>query len=78
MTLDTWTVIESGEGLAVLHGEWSLGPPSATQGMSTEVLRRQPDGRPRVADRIEAGPLPLEEAVAFSSRQIIEGLQSTP
>lgn len=77
MTLDTWAVIESGEGLAVLHGEWSLGPPSATQGMSTEVVRRQPDGRPTVADGIEAGPLPLEEAVAFS-RQIVEGLQSTP
>jgi hypothetical protein len=28
-------------------------------------------------ERIEAWPLPLEEAVAFS-RQIIEGLQSTP
>ena len=77
MTLDTRAVIESGEGLAVLHGEWPLGPPSATQRMSTEVVRRQPDGRPTVADRIEAGPLPLEEAVAFS-RQIIEGLQSTP
>ena len=77
MTLDTWTVIESGKGLAMLHGEWSLGPPSATQGMSTEGVRRQPDGRPTVADRIAAGPLPLEEAVAFS-RQIVEGLQSTP
>src|SRR5271156_6796646 len=44
MKLDTRAVIESGEGLAVLHGAWSLGPPSATQGLSTEVLRRQPDG----------------------------------
>jgi ketosteroid isomerase-like protein len=44
MKLDTWAVIESGEGLAVLHGAWSLGPPSATQGPSTEVVRRQPDG----------------------------------
>jgi ketosteroid isomerase-like protein len=32
MKLDTRAVIESGEGLAVLHGAWSLGPPSATQG----------------------------------------------
>ena len=31
---------------------------------------------PTLADRIEAGPLPLEEAVAIS-KQIIEGLQST-
>jgi uncharacterized protein (TIGR02246 family) len=45
MTIETRAVIESGEGLAVLHGAWSLGPPLATQGMSTEVVRRQPDGR---------------------------------
>ena len=44
MKLETQAVIESGEGLAVLHGAWSLGPPSATQGLSTEVVRRQPDG----------------------------------
>ena len=44
MKLDTRAVIESGEGLAVLHGAWSLGPPSGTQGLSTEVVRRQPDG----------------------------------
>jgi ketosteroid isomerase-like protein len=44
MKLDTRALIESGEGLAVLHGAWSLGPPSATQGLSTEVVRRQPDG----------------------------------
>ena len=42
--LDTRTIVESGEGLAVLHGAWSLGSPSATQGLSTEVVRRQPDG----------------------------------
>jgi ketosteroid isomerase-like protein len=29
MKLDTRAVIESGEGLAVLHGAWSLGLPSA-------------------------------------------------
>ena len=44
MKLDTRAVIESREGLAVLHGAWSLGPPSATQGLSTEVVRRQADG----------------------------------
>ncbi|MGA2589913.1 MAG: nuclear transport factor 2 family protein [Bryobacteraceae bacterium] len=44
MKLDTRAVIESGEGLAVLYGAWSLGPPSSTQGLSTEVVRRQPDG----------------------------------
>ena len=44
MKLDTRAVIESGEGLAVLHGAWSLGPSTATQGLSTEVVRRQPDG----------------------------------
>ena len=44
MKLETRAVIESSEGLAVLHGAWSLGPPSSTQGLSTEVVRRQPDG----------------------------------
>jgi len=44
MKLETLGVIESGEGLAVLHGGWSLGPPTGTQGLSTEVVRRQPDG----------------------------------
>jgi uncharacterized protein (TIGR02246 family) len=44
MKLDTRAVIESGEGLAMLHGAWSLGPPASTQGLSTEVVRRQPDG----------------------------------
>jgi uncharacterized protein (TIGR02246 family) len=44
MKLETRAVIESGEGLAVLHGAWSLGPPLGTQGLSTEVVRRQADG----------------------------------
>jgi uncharacterized protein (TIGR02246 family) len=44
MKLETRAVIESGEGLAVLHGAWSLGPPSSTEGLSTEVVRRQADG----------------------------------
>src|SRR5271168_4017096 len=43
MNLETRAVIESGEGLAVLHGAWSLGPPAATKGLSNEVVRRQPD-----------------------------------
>ena len=44
MKLDTRSAIESSQGLAVLHGAWSLGPPSSTQGLSTEVVRRQADG----------------------------------
>jgi ketosteroid isomerase-like protein len=44
MKLETRAVVESGEGLAVLHGAWSLGPPLGTLGLSTEVVRRQPDG----------------------------------
>lgn len=44
MKLDTVAVIESGEGLAVLYGAWSLGPPAETRGLSTEVVRRQADG----------------------------------
>jgi ketosteroid isomerase-like protein len=44
MKLDTRAVIESGEGLPVLHGARSLGPPSATKGLSTEVVRPQPGG----------------------------------
>jgi hypothetical protein len=42
--LATPAIIESGDGLAVLHGAWSLGSTSTTQGLSTEVVRRQPDG----------------------------------
>src|ERR1700730_2376530 len=44
MNFDTRAVIESGEGLAVLHGAWSLGPPSGTQGLNTEGVSRQPAG----------------------------------
>jgi ketosteroid isomerase-like protein len=44
MRLETRTAIESADGLALLHGEWSLGPPASAEGLSTEVLRRQPDG----------------------------------
>jgi ketosteroid isomerase-like protein len=44
MKLETRAVVESGDGLAVLHGAWSLGPALGTQGLSTEVVRRQADG----------------------------------
>ena len=43
MKLETRAVIESGE-LAVLHGAWTLGAPASTEGLSTEVVRRQADG----------------------------------
>lgn len=50
MTLETSAVVESQEGLAVLHGRWTIEPPTgvgvevATRGLSTEVVRKQPDG----------------------------------
>jgi ketosteroid isomerase-like protein len=44
MKLETRMIIESGEGLALLHGAWSLGPSSERRGLSTEVVRRQSDG----------------------------------
>jgi uncharacterized protein (TIGR02246 family) len=48
MALSTRSVIESTDGLAVLHGVWTVrsteqGSPQA-QGVSTEVVRQQPDG----------------------------------
>ena len=50
MTLETRAVVESQQGLAVLHGGWVIEPPTgmgadiATRGLSTEVVRKQPDG----------------------------------
>ena len=50
MTLETRGVIESPEGLAVLHGGWVVEPQAGveaeptTRGLSTEVVRKQPDG----------------------------------
>jgi len=45
MELRTHVVLESGDGLAVLHAGWTFHRGgSATPGLSTEVLRRQPDG----------------------------------
>ena len=50
MTLETRAIVESEQGLAVLHGAWAIEPPVgmgveiATRGLSTEVVRKQPDG----------------------------------
>jgi uncharacterized protein (TIGR02246 family) len=45
MELETRSVAESGEGLAVLHATWTLQTAGSTaRGLSTEVVRRQPDG----------------------------------
>jgi uncharacterized protein (TIGR02246 family) len=45
MELETRSVVESGEGLAVLHAGWTLESAGSTAGgISTEVVRRQPDG----------------------------------
>lgn len=46
MALETCSVIESAEGIAVLHGRWVVEYEAGlvTRGLSTEVLRKQPDG----------------------------------
>lgn len=45
MELTTHTVLESAEGLAMLHASWTYHRGgSASPGLSTEVVRRQPDG----------------------------------
>jgi ketosteroid isomerase-like protein len=45
MELETRAAIESGEGLAVLHASWTYHRSGkATPGLSTEVVRRQPNG----------------------------------
>ena len=45
MELTTYTVLESAEGLAMLHASWTYHRGgSASRGLSTEVVRRQPDG----------------------------------
>ena len=50
MSLTTRSIIESRDGLALLHGEWIIQrsratePQLTTQGLSTEVVRKQPDG----------------------------------
>lgn len=50
MALKTRSVVMFDDSLAVLHGDWVLEPAAAdetgntTRGLSTEVVRRQPDG----------------------------------
>jgi uncharacterized protein (TIGR02246 family) len=50
MTLETRAVVGSHLGVAVLHGGWVIEPAKetgsemATRGLSTEVVRQQPDG----------------------------------
>jgi uncharacterized protein (TIGR02246 family) len=50
MELSTEAIVESPDGLALVHGRWTLsgaapdGSQVRTQGRSAEVLRRQPDG----------------------------------
>lgn len=50
MTLETRAVVESRLDLAVMHGGWMIESPTgtgseiATRGLSTEVVRQQPDG----------------------------------
>jgi uncharacterized protein (TIGR02246 family) len=50
MRLTTRSIIESPDGLALLYGEWSVQREEQTeeqrtaQGLSAEVVRRQPDG----------------------------------
>ena len=45
MQLQTRTVLESGDGLALLHGSWTFRRHEyVSSGMSTEVVRRQADG----------------------------------
>jgi uncharacterized protein (TIGR02246 family) len=46
MELEARTVLESGDGLAMLHASWTIHRDGQTRsGLSTEVVRRQPDGR---------------------------------
>lgn len=45
MELQTHSVLESGDGLALLHASWTIHRGGkTTPGLSTEVVRRQPDG----------------------------------
>jgi len=45
MELETRTVLDSGDGLVLLHGAWTFRRGGTiNSGMSTEVVRRQPDG----------------------------------
>ena len=42
MKLETRMLVEGADGLALLHGAWSIG--SEQRGISTEVVRRHRDG----------------------------------
>ena len=42
MMLETSSIVESTEGLAVLHGRWTIEPDR--RGLSTEIIRKQSDG----------------------------------
>jgi len=45
MELHTHTVVDSGDGLALLHAAWTLHRNgTAISGISTEIVRRQADG----------------------------------
>ena len=45
MEMETQTVLASGDGVALLHGAWTLHRNDATiSGLSTEVVRQQADG----------------------------------
>ena len=50
MVLETRSVVESMQGLAVMHGGWvverdlAMETPLVNRGLSTEVVRKQPDG----------------------------------
>jgi uncharacterized protein (TIGR02246 family) len=50
MTLETLAVVSSSSGLAMLHGAWVIEPSTGngsepeTRGLSTEIVRKQPDG----------------------------------
>jgi uncharacterized protein (TIGR02246 family) len=47
MTLQTCLIVESAQGLAVIHGKWIVeypSEPTITVGVSTEVVRKQPNG----------------------------------
>jgi len=45
MELETRALVESGQGLAILHAGWTYYAADTTaRGISTEVVRRQPDG----------------------------------
>jgi hypothetical protein len=45
MELTTHTVLDSGDGVALLHASWTIHRgEKVIPGLSTEVVRRQPDG----------------------------------